>query len=135
MARQTTQLPLAAEKAAALGEIGRLVPHIPGIVPVGLCAGRGRLAVAIATEPVDPGAVQPSRIKDVLFPTGRPYVRRRRPVAGLAQHPRLAGNQRSARRQPQLPGGVALEAAHDLRLWLKGTVAYSLIIGMSRGAR
>jgi len=135
MAGQTTQLPLAAEKAAALGEIGRLVPHIPGIVPVGLCVGRGRLAVAGAAEPVDPGAVQASRIKDVLYPAGRLYVRRSGPVAGLAEHPRLGGNQRSARRQPQLPSGVALEAAHDLRLWLKGAVAYSLIIGMSRGAR
>ena len=53
MACQTTQLSLAAEKAAALAEIGRLVPHIPRIVPVGLRVGHGRLTVAVAAKPVD----------------------------------------------------------------------------------
>src|SRR6266853_3656377 len=127
MACQTTQLSLATEKAAALGEIGRLVPHVPGIVPVGLRAGRRRLAVAVAAELVNPDAAHPSRIEDVISPAARPHVRHRRPVAGLAKHPRLAGNQRAVRRQPQLTSGVALETAHDLRLWLESEVACSFV--------
>src|SRR5436190_19489564 len=102
MACQTTQLSLAAEKAAALAEIGRLVPHIPRIVPVGLSVGRGRLTVTVAAEPVDSGGVQPRRIKDVVYSAARPYVSRRGPVAGLAMHPGLAGNQGAVRRHPQL---------------------------------
>ena len=55
--------------------------------------------MAVAAELVDPGGAQPSWIEDITSPAARPHVGRRRPVAGLAKHPRLAGNQRAVRRQ------------------------------------
>jgi len=122
MAGEAGELALALGEALALAEVNRLVPDIPGVIPVdgfALYAGR---PVAASAEFVERCGRKPPGIADSLAGLGELAAGRSggmiaaRPVAAFALDSRFEGLQSGLRIESHGSGGVALEAPEDSRL-------------------
>ena len=113
VARQAGEAALAFAETGALGERQRLMAGVPGVIPVRVLAGLGRLAVAVAAEFVEAGSVQHFGLEDVGLGGGLGVVAAGA-VAGLASYAELLWLDALRRGQAQGAGGVALETFQDL---------------------
>lgn len=104
MTSQTRELLFALLKTPALGQINRLVPHIPGVSPIRRTASGIRLPVASPTLVIDCGGPVPRWVVDLVFAPARLYMRFAWPMANLAIHAWLSRHNRPTRRHLRHPG-------------------------------
>jgi hypothetical protein len=111
-----------------LGEGDGLVADVPGVLPVDVFAGFGGLAVARAAEVVEAGGVEDFGVEELA-------VLGAGPVAGFALDAVLGGFDALFGGEAEGAGGVALEAAEDLRAGIEDAILYAIGVGMARGER
>jgi hypothetical protein len=99
---------------------------VPRVLPVDVFAGFGRLAMAGATEIVETGGVENFGIEELrMIGAGA--------VAGFTLDAELGGLDALLRGESELAGGVALEAAEDLRAGVEDAVLHAFRVRMSGG--
>lgn len=128
MAGKARQLALAFAEAGTFGKIQRLVARVPGIGPIGVVAGCGRLAVTAAAELIDGvGGEPPGIAHGRLFGS----VRGGGAVTGFALHAGFGRQDAIARSQLQGSGGVALETAQNGRVGIEGAIDLTTLLTMA----
>src|SRR2546423_9195540 len=88
MAREAGKRAIAFGEARAPAQIQRLMACVPGVRPIGIFAGRGRLAMAGAAELVQFGGRKALRVANWRARSG---MLRARPMARLTLHSQLGG--------------------------------------------
>ena len=130
MTQQARHRAQALLKAAAFGEVQRLMAGVPGVPVVGVAAGGGRLAVTTAAHLILLFSRQPFRVENVGR-RGRGGVGGTRPVAGLTPDAGFARLNLAGVADGGRAGGVTKEAAQDLAARAKGLVAHTTWVGVA----